>query len=121
LAFGLKVVLLTFPIITSGLTFSGFSGEWIFEARTNEGSLRAKLALKEDGKKLDATLWIDNHVLKGSTASDGDRFEILLVHADGSGPAHSERLRLIGKIERGELSGSWENGEDRGSWTARKQ
>ncbi len=93
-----KVVLVGVLVFSTGLAGSGLSGEWIFEARTSEGSLRAKLALQEDGNKLVATLWIDNHVLRGAGDTDGTRFEVRLVHADGSGPSHSERLRLIANL-----------------------
>ena len=102
------------------------SGLWTlrradFEARASEGSRRAKLGLQEDGKKLVTTLWVDRHVLRGTGNTDGTRFEVLLVHADGSGPGHSDRLRLIGNLDRGEISGSFDNGDDRGSWTAWKE
>jgi hypothetical protein len=57
---------------------TGLAGNWIFEARTSDGLLRARLALEEDGEKLSATLRIDNHVLKGEGKSDGTQFEVKL-------------------------------------------
>ncbi|MBI4443267.1 MAG: hypothetical protein HY649_07825 [Acidobacteria bacterium] len=97
------------------------SGNWIFEAETSEGLLRARLALEEDGEKLAATLWIDNHVLKGEGETDGTQFEVLVVHADGSGPGHTERLRLAGRLDDDKITGSFDNGIDRGSWTGRRE
>lgn len=95
------------------------SGDWIFEAMTSDGLLRASLVLKENGNRLSATLAIDNHVLKGEGETDGTQFDVLLVHADGSGPGHSERLRLTGKLDGDRITGSFDNGADRGSWIGR--
>lgn len=110
-----------FEIAPWGEPAAGLSGNWILEAQTSEGLLRARLALEEDGKKLSGTLWIDNHVLKGEGKTDGWEFDVLLAHADGSGPGHSEQLRLTGKLEGGRISGSFDNGTDRGAWTGRRE
>lgn len=100
---------------------ASLSGNWLFEAETSEGLLRARLAFEKDGKKLFATLWIDSHVLKGEGETDGTQFDVLLVHADGSGPGHSEQLRLTGKLEGDGIAGSFDNGTDRGSWTGTRE
>lgn len=100
---------------------SRLAGDWVFEATTSDGLLRAQLALEENGDKLSATLAIDNHVLKGEGETDGRQFDVLLVHADGSGPGHSERLRLTGKLDGDRIAGSFDNGTDRGSWTGRRE
>jgi len=105
-------------IMVTGASFSNLSGSWIFEANTNDGLLQAELELLEQNNNLLVTLKIDNHVLSGETATDGEHFSVVLTHSDGTGPGHSERIRLIGALDGQKLSGSFDNGTDRGTWRA---
>src|SRR4029078_1744154 len=59
-------------IMVTGASFSNLSGSWIFEANTNDGLLQAELELLEQNNNLLVTLKIDNHVLSGETATDGE-------------------------------------------------
>lgn len=109
-----------FEIAIASQPASQISGNWILEASTSDGLLQAKLTLEENGKKLSAALAIDNHLLKGEGETDGTQFEVLLTHADGSGPGHSKRLSLSGRLKGDRISGWFDNGTDQGSWTGRK-
>lgn len=94
---------------------AGLSGSWVFEPRI-QGSIRGTLLLEQNERKLTATLRIDNHVLKGEGQTDGNRFDLMLTHADGSGPAHSERLRLAGQLDGDRIIGIFESETDGGYW-----
>jgi hypothetical protein len=94
------------------------SGHWIVELKTTEGILPAKMELRQDGRTLFAALWVDNHTLQGSGETDGEQFEIVVSHSDGTGPGHSEHIRLTGKLNGNMIAGQYDNGTDRGAWTA---
>jgi len=94
---------------------SDLSGYWIFEAKTREGPLRGRLKFREN-RKLLITFEVDNHVLNGEGGTDGKRFEVVLMHSDGSGPGHGERIRLAGTLENDRITGSFDSGTDRGTW-----
>jgi hypothetical protein len=105
-------------IVVTGASLLSLSGNWIFEANTKDGLLRADLELREQNDKLLVMLKIDNHVLTGDSETDGERFSVVLMHSDGSGPQHTERIRLIGGLDGRTLTGSFDNGIDHGTWWA---
>src|SRR5262245_6016702 len=92
------------------------SGHWIFEAKTGEGPLRGRIEFREQNHKLFITFEVDNHVLNGESETDGKRFAVVLMHSDGSGPGHGERIRLAGTLENDRITGSFDSGTDRGTW-----
>jgi hypothetical protein len=101
--------------------YADLSGYWIFEAQTSDGLLRARLEFREENQKLWITLAIDNHLLKGEADTDGKQFSVLLMHSDGSGPGHDERIRLRGMLDGDRITGSFDNGTDRGTWVGRRE
>lgn len=112
---------LILALLTIVWAASNLSGDWIFESRAGGTSLRARLNLQEDGGRLSATLWIDNHVLKGEGRTNGTRFAVSVVHADGSGSGHQEQVYLTGKLEGDKIEGSFDNGTERGAWSGRRR
>ena len=103
-------------MLTMTSAVADLSGHWIFEAKTREGPLRGMLEFREENRKLLITFEVDNHVLKGEGETDGKRFEVVLMHSDGSGPGHGERIRLAGTLEKDRITGSFDSGTDRGNW-----
>ncbi len=99
------------------LLASGLTGSWLFEAKTSDGLLRAKLVLTQTGEDLQGTVEIDRHVLKAEGKTDGAEFRLVFVHADGSGPGHSDRLTLTGKLTGDKLFGNWDDRTSNGAWT----
>ena len=71
---------------------------------------------REENRKLLITIEVDNHVPKGEGETDGKCFEVVLMHADGSGPGHHERIRLAGALENDRITGSFDSGTGRGTW-----
>jgi hypothetical protein len=108
-------------IMMAGFAPVEFTGYWSFEARTSDGPIPGRLELREEGKSIFVTFWIDSHVLKGEGETDGKQFTVLLTHADGAGAGHSERIRLTGKLDGNALSGAFDNGTDRGAWVGTRE
>ena len=100
---------------------SGLTGSWLFEAKTSDGLLRAKLVLTQTGEDLQGTMEIDRHVLKAEGKTDGAGFKLVFVHADGSGPGHADRLTLTGKMTGDKLSGGWDDRTNTGKWTGTRE
>ena len=103
-------------MLTMTSAAADLSGHWIFEAKTRDGSLRGRLEFREENHKLSITFEVDNHVLKGEGETDGKRFEVVLMHSDGSGPGHDERIRIAGTLENDRITGSFDSGTYRGAW-----
>jgi hypothetical protein len=108
-------------ILAAGSGVFELSGSWIFQAKASDGLISGRLQLREDGRNLFVTFWIDNHVLQGKTETDGKEFAVVLTHSDGSGEGHRQRIRLTGKLDGNTLSGSFDNGTDRGAWVGMRE
>jgi hypothetical protein len=112
----LKLAISVAFVLVAGISALELSGEWTFESKESRGSISGTLELREVSRDLFVTFWIDGHVLNGKGQTDGKEFTVVLMHSDGSGAGHSERVRLTGALEGDTLSGYFDNGTDRGAW-----
>lgn len=93
-------------------------GRWLFESKTEDGSLTAVLTLETEESALNVELRIDRHRLVGRATLTDNEFEVDLRHAVQPGsPDHSSRLLLRGRLIGEHLRGTWDDGEHEGEWT----